>query len=74
MQESQRIEDRVGRLPKRFEQSGQRGLSRARAFRMTAHPVDHDQQHRLLRGRHCDSILIFIAMADEADIGGLDLQ
>jgi hypothetical protein len=41
---------------------------------MTAHAVDHREQNGLLRRCHRDSILIFLAMADEAHIRGLDLQ
>ena len=62
------------RLPERFEQRGQRGFGGARAFRMAAHAVDHDQQHRMIGGGHGDSVLIFFAVADEADIRGFDLQ
>ena len=74
MQESQRIENRMRRLPERFEQSRERGFRGARAFRMAAHAVDDHQQHRLIGGRHRDPVLIFFAVADEADIRGLDLQ
>ena len=74
MQESQRIENRMRRLPERFEQRRQRGFRGTRAFRMTAHAVDHDQQHRVLGGRHRDPVLIFFAVADEAHVRGLDLQ
>ena len=41
---------------------------------MAAHAVDHDEQHRLIGGRHCNTILIFFAVADEADIRGFDVQ
>jgi hypothetical protein len=74
MQESERIEDGVRSLPEGLEQSRERGFRGARALRVTAHAVDHDQQHRVIGGRHCDSVLIFLAVADEAHIRGLDLQ
>ena len=61
-------------LPKSFEHRRQRRLRGARAFRMTAHAVDHHQQHRVLRGRDSDPVLIFLAVADEAHVRGLDLQ
>jgi hypothetical protein len=41
---------------------------------MAAHAVDHNQQHGVIRRRYGNSILIFFAVADEADIRGLDLQ
>ena len=74
MQESQRIENRMRRLPERLEQRGQRSLGGARAFRMSAHAVDHHQQHGVVGGRHRDPVLIFLAVTDEADVRGLDLQ
>jgi hypothetical protein len=41
---------------------------------MPTHPVDDHQEHRLLGSRHGNSILIFFAMADQADISDLYLQ
>ncbi len=52
----------------------ERGFGGARAFRMTAHAVDHHQQHRLVGGRHRDPVLIFFAVADQAHVRGFDLQ
>ena len=52
----------------------ERGLGGARAFRVAAHAVDHHQEHGVVGGRDRDSVLIFFAVADEADIRGLDLQ
>ena len=46
----------------------------ARPFGVTAHAVDHRHQHRIIRGRHRDPVLIFLAMADQAHIRDLDLQ
>ena len=74
MQKTQGVENRMRRLPERFQQCRQRRFGGARAFRMAAHAVDHDQQHRMIGGRHGDPVLILFAVADEADIRGLDLQ
>ena len=41
---------------------------------MTAHAVDHHQQHGLFCGRHRDPVLIFFAVPDEAHVRGFDLQ
>jgi hypothetical protein len=61
-------------LPESFQQRRQSSFRGARAFRVAAHAVDHDQQHRVIGGGYCNSVLIFLAVADEADIRGLDLQ
>ena len=74
MQKAQRIEYGMRRLPEGLEQRRERSFGCARPFRMAAHAVDHDQQHRMIGGRHGDSVLIFFAVADEADIRGFDLQ
>ena len=74
MQKAERIENRMRRLPERLEQRRERGLGGARTLGVPAHAVDHHQEHRLLGGRHRHSVLILLAMADEADIRGLDLQ
>ncbi len=74
MQKTQWIEYRMRRLPEGLEQRRKRSFGRARAFRMAAHAVDHDQQHRVIGGRDRDSVLILFAVSDEADIRGLDLQ
>ena len=74
MQEAQGIENRMGCLPEGFEHGRERGFRSARALRMAAHAVDHHQEHGLIRGRHRDSILIFLAVADQAHVRGFDLQ
>ena len=74
MQKSERIEYGMRRLPERLEQGRQCRFSGARSLGMAAHAVDDHQQHGVLRRRHGNPILIFFAMADEADIRGLDLQ
>jgi hypothetical protein len=74
MQESQRIENRMRRLPKGLQQRGERGFRCARTLGMTAHAVDDDQQCRLLGCRHGDPVLVLFAVADQAHIRGFDLQ
>ena len=74
MQEPQRIEYRMRRLPECLDQGRERSLRGARALGVTAHAVDYREQHGLLTRRHRDAILILLAMADQAHIGGLDLQ
>ena len=74
MQKTKRIEDGMRRLPESLEQRRERGFGRARAFRMAAHAVDHDQQHRVIAGCDRDSVLILFAVSDKADIRGFDLQ
>ncbi len=74
MQKAEWIENRMRRLPKSLQQGRQCRFGGARAFRMPSHPVDDHQQHGLFGGGDRDSILIFVAMADQADVRGLDLQ
>jgi hypothetical protein len=62
------------RLPKCFEQGSQRRFGRARTLGMAAHAIDDHQQHGVISGGNSNPVLIFFAMADEADIRGLDLQ
>ena len=62
------------RLPEGFQQRGQRGLRGARTFGMATHAIDGHQEHGLLRISHRNAVLVFLAMADEADIRGFDLQ
>jgi hypothetical protein len=61
-------------LPERLEQRRTRRFSGARAFRVAAHAVDHHQEYRVIGRCHRDAVLIFFAVADEADIRCLDLQ
>jgi hypothetical protein len=74
MQESQRIENRVRCLPEQFQERRQGRLRGPGTFRMTAHAINDDQQNGVLGSRHRDPVLIFVAMADEAHVRGLDLQ
>jgi hypothetical protein len=74
MQEPERIEYRVRRLPECLDQRRERRLGGARSLGVTAHAVDHREQNGVLARRHCDAILILLAMADQAHIRGLDLQ
>ena len=61
-------------LPERLEHGRQRSFRRARTIRMAAHAVDHHQEHGLFCGRDRDSVLIFLAVPDEAHVRGFDLQ
>ena len=63
MQESERIEDGLRRVPERFDQHLDRRLGSARAVGMAAHAVDHDQQRGMLRDRDRNAILIVGAIA-----------
>ena len=74
MQKSQRVEDRMWRLPKRLQQRRQRGFGGACALGVTTHAVDDDQQYGLLRSRDRNPVLIFFPMTNQADVGGLNLQ
>ena len=71
---AERIEDGMRRLPECLEQRRERSFGRARTLRVTAHAVDHRQEYGVLGGRHRNSVLILLAMADQAHIRGLDLQ
>ncbi len=74
MQESERVENRMRRLPERLEEARERGLGRARALGMAAHAVDDDEERRFVVGGDRDPVLVFFAVADEAQVRGLDLQ
>ncbi len=74
MQKTQRIEDRMWRLPECLNERGERGLGGTSAFGMTTHAVDDGEQHGLLGSSHRNPVLILFAMADQAHIRGLDLQ
>ncbi len=74
MHESERIKNRMRNLPERFEQRRESGLGGARPLGVAAHAVDHHQEHRMIGGSDCNSVLILFAVADQADIRGLDLQ
>jgi len=74
MQKAERIENRMRRLPERFEQRRKRRLGGTRSLGVAAHPIDDHEKHGLVRGRNRYPVLIFLAMADQAHVRGLDLQ
>ena len=61
VQEAERIEDGLRRVPERLDQHLDGGLGGLGAIGMTAHAVDHDEQGRVLRDRDGDAILIVAA-------------
>ena len=74
VQEAERIEHRLRRVPERLEHDLERRLRGARAVRVTAHAVDDDQQGGMLGDRDGDAILIVVAITEQADFGVLDAQ
>lgn len=74
VQKSQRIEYRMRHLPEGLENAGASGFRRARAFRMPTHAIQHDQHRRIVGRGNGHPVLIFIPVADEADIGCFYLQ
>jgi hypothetical protein len=50
MQEAERIEYRMRRLPKRLEQGRERRFRGARSLGVAAHAVDDGKQHRIVVG------------------------
>jgi len=74
MEEPERIENRMARLPEALEHRCQRRLRSLRAFGMAAHAVDHREQRCILGNCDRHSVLIVVAMAEQRDICILDLQ
>jgi hypothetical protein len=74
MQEAERVEYRVRCSPKGVQDRGQCRFSGSCPLGMSPHAIDHHKEHGLLGRSYGDAILVFVAMADEADIRGLDLQ
>jgi hypothetical protein len=74
MQKAERIENWMRRLPECFEQCRERRLGGTRSLGMAAHPIDDHEKHGLFRGCYRYPVLIFLAMADQAHVRGLDLQ
>lgn len=74
VQEALRIEQRPAHLPELVEHRAHRHFGCARAIGVSAHAV-HDGEHDGAVGvRNGDSVLIFFAMPDEAQVCVLDLQ
>ena len=74
VQEAERIEDGLRRVPERLDQRLDGGFGGARAVGMPTHAVDHDQQGRVLGDRDGDAILIVGAITEQADFGVFDAQ
>src|SRR5580698_5413417 len=74
VQKSERIKQRLRRVPEALEQHALRELRRSRAVGVAAHAVDHHQERRMLSYRCRDAVLILLTSPKKADIGVLDLQ
>jgi hypothetical protein len=74
VQEAERIEHRLRRVPESLDQQFRRRLGRQRAVGVSAHAVDDHQQCRFLR--HCDgaAILVVFPPADQAEVCIVDAQ
>ena len=65
VQEAQRIEQRLGCMPERFEKCLLRDLGSACTIGVPAHPVDHHKQNRMLGDSRDDTILVFFARPEQ---------
>jgi len=65
VQEAQRIEQRLGCVPERFEKCLLRDLGSACTISVPAHPVDHHKQNRMLGDSRDDTILVFFARPEQ---------
>ena len=74
VQKTERIENRVRGVPEALEHRLERRLGSTRAFRVSTHAIDHEQECRVLAHRDRDAILIVFAMADETQLRVLDPQ
>ena len=74
VQEAQRIEQRLRGMPERFEHGFLGDFGRAGAIGVPAHAVDDREQDCPVRVGDGDSILVFFAVADQAQVRMLDLQ
>jgi hypothetical protein len=74
VQEAERIEQRLRRVPEGLGDHLLRHLRGARAVRVSAHAVDRNQERCMLGDRRADPILILLAPAYQADIGVFDPQ
>ena len=63
-----------GVLPEARGQRGARGLGGAGAVGVAAHAVDRDHERRVLADGDGDAVLVVLAVADEAEVRGFDLQ
>ena len=74
MQKAERVEQRLGCMPKPIEQRPLRHLGGPLTLRVAAHAIAGAEQHRLLGKRDIDPILIGIALALKTDFCAFDPQ
>ena len=74
MQKAERVEQRLGRMPKPVEQRALRNLGGPLTLGVTAHTIAGAEQHCLLGKRNIDPILIGIALALKTDFCAFDPQ
>lgn len=74
MQKAERVEQRLGCVPKPIEQRALRNLGGPLTLGVTAHAIAGTEQHRLLGKRDIDPILIGIALTLKTDFCAFDLQ
>ena len=65
VQEPQWIKQGLGRMPERFKKSLLRDLGGACTIGVPAHPIDHDEQNRMLGNCRDDTILVFFARPEQ---------
>jgi hypothetical protein len=65
VQEAKWIEERLRRMPERFENGFLRDFGGFRAVRMAAHAVDDDQQGRMLGHCRGHAVLVFFARTEQ---------
>ncbi|GMU69197.1 MAG: hypothetical protein AMXMBFR37_15290 [Steroidobacteraceae bacterium] len=74
VQEADRIEQRLRRMPEGLDQHLERDVRGALAVGMTAHAVDGDQHRGVLGDCGRDAVLVVLARSDEAEFGVIDAQ
>ena len=74
MQEPERIEQRLRRVPEALDQRALRNLGCTLTLGVTAHSVAGTEQRCVLSERDADAILIGIALALKADLCAFDPQ
>jgi hypothetical protein len=74
MKESQWIEDRMRRLPKRVDQHLLRDRGGPSAIGMAAHSIDYEQQGCVLVDSGNGFVLVLFTRPEKADVRVLDLQ
>ena len=74
MQKTDRIEDRVRGVGECFDHDLLRDLGSARAFGVTAHPIDGQQQRSMLSDDGDRFVLVIVPGTEKTDVGVVDLQ